>query len=181
MELEEYYPAFLDMVRSLLDGNLDSTQYEDTLREMFTIHAYIGFTIDKVIHNIIRQVRQTKKKKNKHLNHLFSHFSAASSFDSLRPQLQHLVSDEVCLQVVDVYLAERKRGAAGGNLSSQCVRAAWETSYQWKAERVMSEENCFKVSTHEETRFIFPLFSILSSLSVLYILYYIYIFFVVQK
>lgn len=44
------------MVRSLLDGNLDSAQYEDTLREMFTIHAYIGFTIDKVIHNIIRQV-----------------------------------------------------------------------------------------------------------------------------
>ncbi|XP_058494449.1 paired amphipathic helix protein Sin3b [Solea solea] len=114
VELEEYYPAFLDMVRSLLDGNLDSTQYEDTLREMFTIHAYIGFTIDKVIHNIIRQ-------------------------------LQHLVSDEVCLQVVDLYLAERKRGAAGGNLSSQCVRAAWETSYQWKSERVMSEENCFKV------------------------------------
>lgn len=58
MELEEYYPAFLDMVRSLLDGNLDSTQYEDTLREMFTIHAYIGFTIDKVIHNIIRQVSE---------------------------------------------------------------------------------------------------------------------------
>uniref|UniRef100_A0A3B5KRR6 Histone deacetylase interacting domain-containing protein n=1 Tax=Xiphophorus couchianus TaxID=32473 RepID=A0A3B5KRR6_9TELE len=114
VELEEYYPAFLDMVRSLLDGNLDSTQYEDTLREMFTIHAYIGFTIDKVIHNIIRQ-------------------------------LQHLVSDEVCLQVVDLYLAERKRGAAGGNLSSQCVRAAWETSYQWKAERIMAEENCFKV------------------------------------
>lgn len=56
VELEEYYPAFLDMVRSLLDGNLDSAQYEDTLREMFTIHAYIGFTIDKVIHNIIRQV-----------------------------------------------------------------------------------------------------------------------------
>lgn len=61
MELEEYYPAFLDMVRSLLDGNLDSTQYEDTLREMFTIHAYIGFTIDKVIHNIIRQVRKAKR------------------------------------------------------------------------------------------------------------------------
>lgn len=57
------------------------------------------------------------------------------------------MSDEVCLQVVDLYLAERKRGAAGGNLSSQCVRAAWETSYQWKAERVMAEENCFKVST----------------------------------
>lgn len=56
VELEEYYPAFLDMVRSLLDGNLESTQYEDTLREMFTIHAYIGFTIDKLIQNLIRQV-----------------------------------------------------------------------------------------------------------------------------
>lgn len=58
VELEEYYPAFLDMVRSLLDGNLEATQYEDTLREMFTIHAYIGFTIDKVIQNIVRQVRE---------------------------------------------------------------------------------------------------------------------------
>ncbi|XP_060788599.1 paired amphipathic helix protein Sin3b isoform X1 [Neoarius graeffei] len=114
VELEEYYPAFLDMVRSLLDGNLESTQYEDTLREMFTIHAYIGFTIDKLIQNIVRQ-------------------------------LQHLVSDEVCVQVAELYVCERRRGAAGGNLSSQCVRAAWETSYQWKAERVMAEENCFKV------------------------------------
>ncbi|KAM9475369.1 paired amphipathic helix protein Sin3b isoform 2-T2 [Clarias gariepinus] len=114
VELEEYYPAFLDMVRSLLDGNLESTQYEDTLREMFTIHAYIGFTIDKLIQNIVRQ-------------------------------LQHLVSDEVCVQVAELYACERRRGAAGGNLSSQCVRAAWETSYQWKAERVMAEENCFKV------------------------------------
>lgn len=114
VELEEYYPAFLHMVRSLLDGNLDSMQYEDTLREMFTIHAYVGFTIDKLIHNIIRQ-------------------------------LQHLVSDDVCLQVVELYLSERRRGAAGGSLTSQCVRAGWETSYQWKAERTMADENCFKV------------------------------------
>ena len=145
VELEEYYPAFLDMVRSLLDGNLDSTQYEDTLREMFTIHAYIGFTIDKVIHNIIRQVRG-------HLTIFVSfHISLSLTLHRVLLQLQHLVSDEVCLQVVDLYLAERKRGAAGGNLSSQCVRAAWETSYQWKAERVMAEENCFKVGIREYT------------------------------
>lgn len=64
VELEEYYPAFLDMVRSLLDGNLESTQYEDTLREMFTIHAYIGFTIDKLIQNIVRQVSQSWIARN---------------------------------------------------------------------------------------------------------------------
>lgn len=44
------------MVRNLLDGNIEPTQYEDTLREMFTIHAYIGFTVDKLIQNIVRQV-----------------------------------------------------------------------------------------------------------------------------
>lgn len=144
MELEEYYPAFLDMIRSLLDGNLDSAQYEDTLREMFTIHAYIGFTIDKVIHNIIRQVIRGAVGLTLGIMSRFQHSS--TWFLLRRPQLQHLVSDEVCLQVVDLYLSERKRGAAGGNLSSQCVRAAWETSYQWKAERVMAEENCFKVN-----------------------------------
>ncbi|XP_037674235.1 paired amphipathic helix protein Sin3b isoform X2 [Choloepus didactylus] len=114
VELEEYYPAFLDMVRSLLEGSVDPTQYEDTLREMFTIHAYIGFTMDKLVQNIARQ-------------------------------LHHLVSDDICLKVVELYLSEQQRGAAGGNLASRCVRAARETSYQWKAERCMADENCFKV------------------------------------
>ncbi|KAE8632435.1 hypothetical protein XENTR_v10001548 [Xenopus tropicalis] len=114
VELEEYYPAFLDMVRNLFIGNLDPTHYEDTLREMFTIHAYIVFTIDKLVQNITRQ-------------------------------LHHLVSDEICLKVVELYLSEKKRGAAGGSLASQCVRAAKEASYQWKAEHCMTDENCFKM------------------------------------
>ena len=45
---DEYYPAFLDMVKNVLDGNMDSQAYEDTLREMFGIHAYKSFTLDKV-------------------------------------------------------------------------------------------------------------------------------------
>jgi hypothetical protein len=36
------------MVKNLLDGNMDAQTYEDTLREMFGIHAYISFTLDKV-------------------------------------------------------------------------------------------------------------------------------------
>lgn len=47
-EVDQYYPAFLDMVKNVLDGNMDSNAYEDTLREMFGIHAYIAFTLDKV-------------------------------------------------------------------------------------------------------------------------------------
>ena len=55
------------------------------------------------------------------------------------------MSDDVCLKVVELYLNEQQRGAAGGNLSSRCVRAARETSYQWKAERCMADEHCYKV------------------------------------
>lgn len=45
------------MVRNLLDGNMEASHYEDSLREMFTIHAYIAFTMDKLIQSIVRQVR----------------------------------------------------------------------------------------------------------------------------
>ena len=49
VEPENYYPAFLDMVKNVLDGNMDSQTYEDTLREMFGIYAYVSFTLDKVM------------------------------------------------------------------------------------------------------------------------------------
>lgn len=56
IEVEDYYSAFLEMVRNLLDGNMEASQYEDSLREMFTIHAYIAFTMDKLVQSIVRQV-----------------------------------------------------------------------------------------------------------------------------
>ncbi|XP_036205382.1 paired amphipathic helix protein Sin3a isoform X7 [Myotis myotis] len=118
VDVEDYYPAFLDMVRSLLDGNIDSSQYEDSLREMFTIHAYIAFTMDKLIQSIVRQVRA---------------------------RLQHIVSDEICVQVTDLYLAENNNGATGGQLNTQTSRSLLESAYQRKAEQLMSEENCFKL------------------------------------
>lgn len=54
--VEDYFTALIDMVKQLLDGNLDSNQYEDTLREMFGINAYICFTFDKLVTAIVRQV-----------------------------------------------------------------------------------------------------------------------------
>lgn len=56
IDVEDYYSAFLEMVRNLLDGNMETSQYEDQLREMFTIHAYIAFTMDKLVQSIVRQV-----------------------------------------------------------------------------------------------------------------------------
>ncbi|KAM4677173.1 paired amphipathic helix protein Sin3a isoform 5-T6 [Discoglossus pictus] len=114
IEAEDYYPAFLDMVRNLLDGNMDSNQYEDSLREMFTIHAFIAFTMDKLIQSIVRQ-------------------------------LQHIVSDEICVQVTELYLSESNSNATGGLLSTQASRSLSEANYQRKAEQLMSDENCFKL------------------------------------
>lgn len=46
--IEDYYPTFLDMLKNVLDGNMDANNYEDTLREMYGIHAYMAFTLDRV-------------------------------------------------------------------------------------------------------------------------------------
>lgn len=48
IQVEDYYPTFLDMLKNVLDGNMDSNTFEDTMREMFGIYAYISFTLDKV-------------------------------------------------------------------------------------------------------------------------------------
>uniref|UniRef100_A0A674B6D8 SIN3 transcription regulator family member Ab n=1 Tax=Salmo trutta TaxID=8032 RepID=A0A674B6D8_SALTR len=114
IEVEDYYSAFLEMVRNLLDGNMEPTQYEDSLREMFTIHAYTAFTMDKLIQSIVRQ-------------------------------LQHIVSDELCVRVTDLYLSQSTNKATGGALSTQASRVTAEGAYQRKAEQLMSDENCFKL------------------------------------
>ena len=41
---------------TFISGNIDSTTYEDTCREMFGVHAYVGFTIDRLVQSIVRQV-----------------------------------------------------------------------------------------------------------------------------
>ena len=37
-------------------GNMETSVFEDTCREMFGVHAYIVFTIDKLVQNTVRQV-----------------------------------------------------------------------------------------------------------------------------
>lgn len=64
IDAEEYYTVFLDMVKNLLDGNMDSNQYEDTLRELFGIHAYIAFTLDKVVQYTVRQLQHIVSDEN---------------------------------------------------------------------------------------------------------------------
>ncbi|XP_026840742.1 uncharacterized protein LOC6603455 isoform X1 [Drosophila persimilis] len=57
VQVEDYYPTFLDMLKNVLDGNMDSNTFEDTMREMFGIYAYVSFTLDKVVSNAVRQLQ----------------------------------------------------------------------------------------------------------------------------
>ncbi|XP_059614340.1 paired amphipathic helix protein Sin3b isoform X2 [Phlebotomus argentipes] len=57
IQVEDYYPTFLDMLKNVLDGNMEANNYEDSLREMFGIHAYVAFTLDRVVSNAVRQLQ----------------------------------------------------------------------------------------------------------------------------
>lgn len=56
------------------------------------------------------------------------------------------MSDEICVQVTDLYLSESSSSATGGSLSTQATRSTNESTYQRKAEQLMADENCFKVN-----------------------------------
>uniref|UniRef100_A0AAQ4NXX2 Paired amphipathic helix protein Sin3a n=1 Tax=Gasterosteus aculeatus aculeatus TaxID=481459 RepID=A0AAQ4NXX2_GASAC len=141
IEVEDYYSAFLEMVRNLLDGNMEASQYEDSLREMFTIHAYTAFTMDKLIQSIVRQASIPRSSPPAGLS---CHTAVLKPFLP-STQLQHIVSDEICIQVTDLYLSESASGANGGTASTQSSRSPAEATYQRRAEQLMSDENCFKV------------------------------------
>merc|ERR1719242_1295216 len=120
IEPEDYYATFLDMVKNLLDGNMDGQAYEDTLREMFGIHAYNSFTLDKVVSNAVRQ-------------------------------LQHLVMDEACVDCHELFQTEKKNGATGGYCRTTNDRHIAELLYQKRAEKLLADENCFKIFIYHQS------------------------------
>lgn len=56
-EVEDFYPSFLKLVKNVIDGDIEGSQYEDTLREMFGVEAYIAYTLDRVVQNTVRQLQ----------------------------------------------------------------------------------------------------------------------------
>lgn len=64
-------------------------------------------------------------------------------------QLQHLVSDSVCQQCMDLFQREQRQpkenSGADGLCATAYVRLSAELSYQRKAEKAMADENCFKI------------------------------------
>ena len=47
---------------------MEASAFEDALRELFGIHAYIVFTMDKIVQNIVRQVRALPDDVTSHVD-----------------------------------------------------------------------------------------------------------------
>merc|ERR1712137_664376 len=54
---EEKYSHYLNnMLRPLVEGDLDFAKYEDTCRELFGISSYILFTMDRLLKVLVKQI-----------------------------------------------------------------------------------------------------------------------------
>ncbi|ESN92146.1 hypothetical protein HELRODRAFT_116136 [Helobdella robusta] len=51
------YSQLLKLIISYLDGHIEAPAYEEQLRELFLTNAYVAFTVDKLIQNIVRQLQ----------------------------------------------------------------------------------------------------------------------------
>ena len=60
-------------------------------------------------------------------------------------QLQHLVLDEACVDCYDLYQTEKKSNATGGYCGTATDRQLAELVYQKRAEKLLADENCFKI------------------------------------
>ena len=60
-------------------------------------------------------------------------------------QLQHLVTDESSVECWDLYQSEKKNNGTGGEVSTADKRCFAELLYQKKSEKILADENCFKI------------------------------------
>jgi paired amphipathic helix protein Sin3a len=56
MDMNESYGYLMESVRGILDGSIELSTFEEQLREVFGSHAYVAYTLDKLVQNVGRQV-----------------------------------------------------------------------------------------------------------------------------
>jgi len=135
VDVDQYYTHFLSMVKNLLDGNIEAMHFEDSLREMFGIHAYLAFTLDKVIANAVRQ-----------LAHLVT--------DATCLQCTEIFLEENGLKIgtKGAVAAAAAAAASDDAVADEAKRTQGELSYQRRMEQLLADENLFRVVLwHQET------------------------------
>ncbi|GFR16137.1 paired amphipathic helix protein Sin3a, partial [Trichonephila clavata] len=114
------YKEFIESVTHLLNGVIDYSQFEEEARSLFGIHAYISFTMDKLILSIVRQ-------------------------------LQQVVTDDISKQCTALFNQHTKNIFTGG-CTSPVEASQIEHCYLRKVERMMDDEQVFRVIWHKKQR-----------------------------
>lgn len=71
-------------------------------------------------------------------------------------QLQHIVCDDIPSHCTSTYLNEARKGSTGGPIASTHRRLHLEQAYQKKIEKLLQDENCFKMFTVSSFIFVGP-------------------------
>ncbi|ORX65773.1 hypothetical protein K493DRAFT_412767 [Basidiobolus meristosporus CBS 931.73] len=108
-----YYQEFLSLVDRLFEGEIDQQGYEEGMRYLFGIHAYVVFTIDKLVMAILRQIQTiVLEPKCKDLIDLFTK-EAHQESTSFRQQMmyrskaENVIEGEECLYRIE-YVHSKK-------------------------------------------------------------------------
>jgi histone deacetylase complex regulatory component SIN3 len=51
-----YYDALLNIIDHFFEGEMESSSFEENVRYVFGINAYMMFTVDKLVQALIKQV-----------------------------------------------------------------------------------------------------------------------------
>jgi len=70
---EEYYAAFIELVKCYSENTIENSVYEDTLREMFSTKAYYAYTMDKLIHQLVKVIFEIIKENARDNSVLIHH------------------------------------------------------------------------------------------------------------
>ncbi|CEP19155.1 hypothetical protein [Parasitella parasitica] len=80
-----FYQTLMDMIDNYFEGEIDQATFEENVRYVFGIDAYVIFTIDKTIQSLIKQIQNVSiDKKSNELFQLFTQDQQAADQSSAR-------------------------------------------------------------------------------------------------
>ena len=60
-------------------------------------------------------------------------------------QLQHMLADDLCKEVMGLFSRHREQGGTGGQLGTAYRRQLAELAYHRQAMRLLNDEYCFRI------------------------------------
>jgi len=56
VKTNSYYEYMLNLMRMMIEGAIDGFRYETDMQNVLGSNAYITFSVEKILHNIVKQV-----------------------------------------------------------------------------------------------------------------------------